>query len=201
MGAVVTLAIGANSYSVYAIATDALADAKEYFGGRLGTTAWDDADSNDQKKSIVNAARMLDRGVTWSGEKTVSSQPREWPRDNATCDGEAVTDGTTPDDIARGQFELALALLEDESIQDSPSTGSNIKSAGAGTAKVEFFKPTIDSSNQTRFPTVVHELVGCFQESSSLGAPFSSGVDGSQTDQSSSFCSDSNSYDLNKGYP
>lgn len=204
MGQVSTLTIGSTTYSVYGLTADPIADAKAYFAGRLGTAAWDDADSGTRKAALVTAVRFLDRGVLWSGVQTdaATPQPLQWPRDSATCNGDAVTDGTTPDRIVNGEFELALALLEDESIQDSQGTGSNIKKVGAGTASVEFFRPTQGTTSETRFPTTVHELVGCYQDNAgTLGAPFASGVNKpANPDQTSSFDSCDDSYDLTQGY-
>lgn len=202
MAQVADIVIGSVTHKVYAITTDAVQDADDWFGARLGATGWTGAATLLKQQALVTAARYLDRSL-WSGDKTVSSQPLQWPRDGATCRGDAVTDGTIPDNIAYGQFELALALIEDEALQDSSGTGSNIKSAQAGSAKVEFFRPTIGLPSQDkRFPQVVHELVACYLDHDpTLGAPYASGVDPSGTDQASTFCSDDNSYTPTQGYP
>lgn len=198
MAVVATLTLGADSYSVYALTSDALGDAKEYFSARLGAAAWNDADNPDRKRALISATRMLDRRPLWSGTVTdlVTPQPLQWPRDGATCRGDAVPDGTTPDALAEGGFELALALLEDEAIQDSPGTGSNVKRAKAGSAEVEFFVPTAGSSSETLFPQVVHELVACYFSGNAAGlaAPFVSGLD-----EESAFGDDD--WELSEGYP
>lgn len=204
MGQVSTLTIGANTYSVYALTADPIADAKAYFAGRLGTSSWDSADSTTQKTALVTAVRFLDRGVLWSGVQTdpTTPQPLQWPRDSATCRGDSVTDNTVPDNIVHGEFELALALLEDEAIQDGTGSGSNVKEVGAGSAKVVFFRPTQGDATETRFPTVVSELVVCYQAGSSLGGPLASGVNiPENVDEQSSFDSCTDSYNLNQGYP
>lgn len=205
MAQVATLTIGADTFSVYGLTSDALADANSYFAGRLGASAWTGATDDTKKQALVTAVRFLDRGVTWSGEQTdtVTPQPLQWPRDGATCNGEAVTDGTTPDNIALGEFELALALLEDEAIQDSAGAGSNVKRAKAGPAEVEFFVPTAGTSSETRFPQPVHELVSCYTAGAAVIAnPYVNGVNSpANDDQDSSFCSESNNFDYMDGLP
>ena len=53
MGAVVTVTIGSDVFSVYALATDAVVEATTYHNGRIGTdaTAWAAATSDNRKKS------------------------------------------------------------------------------------------------------------------------------------------------------
>ncbi len=187
MGAVETVTIGANTYSVYGLGNaDPVGDADSYFGARLGATAWTGATADLKAQALVTAVRMMDRRIQWSGEQTdsVTPQPLQWPRDNATCRGEALADGIVPDDIVHGSFELALALLEDEGIQDSNGTGSNVKRAAAGSASVEFFRPTLGEPGQdNKFPQVVQELVGCYSAGSAtdLGL-FVDGTDSSRAD-------------------
>lgn len=202
MAVVATITIGADNFSVYGLTADPLADANSYFAGRLGVTAWTAATDDTKRAALVTAVRMLDRRVLWSGTKTVSSQPLQWPRDGATCRSEAVPDGTIPDDIALGEFELALALLEDEAIQDSNNTGTNLKRAKAGSAEVEFFQPTrAGGIGVHKFPQVVHELVGCYSAgAANREGPFVDGTNPANADESSHFCSDDNDYGLTQGY-
>lgn len=197
MGQVSTVTIGVNTYSVYALTSDPVADANEYFAARLGSSAWtEDAEANDKKSALVSAVRFIDRAVIWSGTKTVVSQPLEWPRDSAACNGTAVDDGTTPDDFATAEFEQALILLQDATAQDSAGTGSNIKAVTAGSAKVEFFTGTVGTSGDTRLPVVVNDLVGCYIASlGSLGGSFGT----SDADGDAGYCKDD--FDLTRGLP
>lgn len=184
MGAVVTVTIGTSNYDVYAWATDAVADATTFFNGLLGTgaAAWSAAATNDKKRALVMAADWLDRatGPLLSGSKTSSTQPREWPRDGASCNGEAVADGTTPDLIATAQFWLAGQLLLDPSLASGTGTGSNVKQAKAGSASVTFFQPTIGGTTDTRLPITAMDYVKCFFSGAgtAAGVGLASGVDG-----------------------
>ena len=203
-GAVETVTIGANTYSVYGLGNaDPVADATEYFAARLGAASWTAASADEKSQALVTAVRMMDRAVTWTGTKTVTSQALAWPRDSATCSGTAVDDGTIPDAVVYGSFELALALLEDEAIQDNPSSGSNLKRAKAGSAEVEFFRPTQGQPGlDNRFPVIVHELISCYFAGDTVGLGlFIDGTDSDNVDERSGFDSCSDGYGLSEGYP
>lgn len=197
---VVTITIGARTYSVYTTGTDALADANDYMVGRFGTTAWDAANNNDKKKALVSAVRFIDRAVIWSGVQTdlVTPQPLQWPRDSAFCGSESVPDGTTPDPFATATYEMALILLVDSTVQSGTGTGSNVKKVKAGSAEVEFFTGTAGTSEETRLPTVVNDLIGCFIGDDLSFGSLSSGTD--PDDNKSTFdCDDQ--YNRTRGYP
>jgi hypothetical protein len=188
-----TVTIGAVSYSVYALTVSPITDADDYLNAKIGGSAWAAASADDKARSLVSAARWMDRVATFSGTKTVATQPLEWPRDSATCDGTAITDGTVPDDIALAEFELALALLADSTIQDGTGEGSNVKRAKAGSAEVEFFSSTLGGVNDTRLPQTANDLLKCYFGADPSGFGFSSG-----TSDSSAFCD--TDFDKSDGY-
>tara|TARA_R110002167_G_C12707228_1_gene655084 strand:- start:1822 stop:2424 length:603 start_codon:yes stop_codon:yes gene_type:complete len=198
MAVVDTITIGTDTFSVYALVlTEAVANTDTFWNGRLGAeaTAWNAATADDQMRALVAAADWLDRALAFTGTKTVSTQPRAWPRDSATnsCTAEAVTDGTVPDDIFKTQAWLAGALLVDTSASASSGVGSNIKKVGAGSANVEFFRPTVGTSSDVRLPQVAHDYSGCYTESAaSLSGPTATG-----TTQTSGFCEDD--FGMNEG--
>lgn len=203
MAIISTLTVGTNTYSVYALTADPLADATSYIAALLDTSNWDDATSTNKKKALVSAARLMDRAILWSGSVTTPGQARAWPRDGATdgCAGEAIADGTTPDAFVDAQAELALALLGDSSILSSTGTGTNTRRVKAGSAEVEFFQPTAGTSDETRLPQQVHDLVACYQDGSGGITP-SSGSLSSGTGDSTSFDADGTgpNWDPNQGY-
>jgi len=172
VGAVVSITVGSDSVSVYALSSDPVAEATAFFNTQLGAaaTAWAAATSDNRKRALAAAARWIDRSVVFSGTKTVASQPREWPRDGATCDGEAITDGTTPDEVAYGEFELAGAILVSSSIVTSSSTGSNVRRVKAGSAEVEFFSQTIGTDQDTRLPLPAWDYLKCLLGTLSEGS-------------------------------
>ena len=201
MAVIATITI-VEAYTVYGITSDAVQDADDYFAARIDVAEWDAAVTLGKQQAIITAARMIDRQI-WSGDKTVTAQFNDWPRDSATCRGTAVTDGTIPDDIAYGEFELALALLKDADVQNNSSAGSNVRRAKAGSAEVEFFAPTTNTSSDTRFPTVVHELIGCYMEgnAATTAQPYGQGSTEDAADQESTFGSCDNSFEVFDGWP
>jgi len=182
MAVIDTVTIGTDSYSVYALAaTEANANTDTFWNGRLGAeaTAWEAATEDNQNKALVAAADWLDRALNFTGTKTVSTQPRAWPRDSATnaCTSESIADGTTPDDIFYTQAWLAGAILADNAAATASGQGSNIKKVGAGSAQVEFFRPTLDTSADVRLPQVAHDYSKCYTESAaSFSGPTASGT-------------------------
>ena len=197
MGAVETITIGSDTFSVYGLGNaDPVADADSYLAAKIGST-WSTATTLQKQQSLISAARLIDRAVNFSGTKTVATQPRAWPRDGADCDGTAVTDGTVPDDIANAQFELADLLFLDSSLLDASGTGSNIKRVKAGSAEVENFAPTNDPNFETRLPQPVHDIIGCYVESPAGLNSTSYGT--TDADGVSSF--DCETFDRTEGYP
>jgi len=185
MGIIDTVTIGTDTFSVYALAS-AVTDADSFWNGRLGAerTAWEAATTDDKGRALLVASDWIDRGSKFTGEVTVVGQPREWPRDGATCSGTAVTDGTVPDELAWATFWLAGVILADNAAQNSDGTGSNVKSAKAGSAKVEFFSAT--SGN--RLPRTAQDYIGCYMEA---GTSLLGGTTTASSSDSSAFdCDD-----------
>lgn len=147
----------------FANAYCAVSDGDTYFASRLGADAWTDASTDEKKQALVSATRMIDR-QRWAGTSTSGTFPYStlaWPRSGVTDKyGDSVSATGLPADIITGTEELALALLEDESAQDTASAGTNTKRVKAGQVEVEFFKPTLGQLG--RFPLIVQELLGQF---------------------------------------
>ncbi len=160
MGTIATVTVGSDSASVYALTSNALTDADSFWNLRIGAdaTAWAAGSDDDKERTLLVASDWIDRSQTFSGTKTVAAQAREWPRDNAICDGVAVASGTTPDDLALACFWLAGQLLVNNSLAGGEGTGSNIRSAKAGSAKVEFFSQT----QGNRLPQTAYDYLACY---------------------------------------
>lgn len=174
---------GTNSYVT-------LVEADDYMEDVLNSDVWDSATDEVKGKALVTAWRLLEK-QDWVGSKTNPVQPMEWPRKGVVDrDGNPVDDSTTPDDIKNGQIELAFALLKDEALQDAANTSTNEKVLQAGSARIEFFRPTSGG----RFPTTVTELISQFLESSTLTAGIASG-----TGEASLF-DDRDEYGVSEGY-
>lgn len=191
-----TITIGGNNYEIHGTESGANA----YFAARLDAAAWNDASGTDRKRALITMARWFDRLETnppaqWTGEKTGGSgQVLSWPRDGATCNGEAVPDGTTPAAVITAEYEGALALLADPSIQTTLSQGTLLKRARAGSAEVEFFGPTRGSADDTPLPAILWQLIGCYLEVATATPPTVEGNTGT------SFFESSPNYGLTEGF-
>lgn len=198
MATVETNTIGSDTFSAWAhLTSDPVADADSYLAAKIGST-WSTFTTLKKQQCIVSAARMLSTAVLYSGEVTVAGQPLAWPRDGATnaCTGTAVPNGTTPDDMAFAQYELAQILGDDATVLASSGSGTNTKRVKAGTAEVEFFTPTIGTNSETRLPTVVNDIAGCYVDRPNIsGGSFGTTVD----DADPGYCKDD--FDKSEGYP
>jgi hypothetical protein len=190
MGTVTTISIGTSTYSVYSVSGNPTTEAASYLNGLLGTgsTAWSEATADNRKRALITAADWMDRATRdiLSGTKTSSVQAREWPRTGATCNGTAVTDNTTPDQIAYAQFWLAGVVLSDSTLAAGTGTGSNVKEAKAGSASVTFFSATSGTASDTRLPITAMDLLKCYF--SGAGISTAAGV-AYGVSSSSAFCS------------
>ena len=79
-----------------------IATADSYFSERFDSGAWDEAGDTDRLKALQTATRAIDR-LNLRGKKTVSTQERQFPRDDDTV---------IPTDIEAACAEIAYALLD-----------------------------------------------------------------------------------------
>jgi len=77
-------------------------DADIYFGERLYTSPWDNAETDDKTKALKMATRIIDR-LNFLDDKYDEDQERQFPRN---------TDTTVPTDIQYACAEIALTLLD-----------------------------------------------------------------------------------------
>ena len=89
------LEVGINSYCD-------LEYANEYFGGKLYTEKWHEADDATREKALREACRKIDR-LAFVGRKVDTEQPLQFPR---------MPIGGIPNAVKAAQCEEALALLE-----------------------------------------------------------------------------------------
>lgn len=191
MGSVV---INGNTYQIYGDQ----AGATVYHDASLGDAAgaWAvAAPATTQRKALVAATRLLDR-QRWKGIPVGAPAidvVLEWPRTGVTDRyGNAVSSLTVPDDVIVACYELAAMILNDASVQDNATSGSNVASVQAGPAAVSFFRPTLGQTG--RFDTKIQELVGQYLGGSSTSE---GSAEAFGTDFASSFDSE-DSYGINR---
>lgn len=76
--------------------------ASAYFANRLNTEAWDNASGTNRSKALAMATDAIDR-LNFLGEKTVSNQANQFPRNDDTV---------VPTDIKEACAEIAIRLLD-----------------------------------------------------------------------------------------
>lgn len=156
----------------------AVADADTYFADAIHASAWDSATSATKSKALVTATRYIDR-QTWQGEPA-ADDPAEnalaWPRSGVTDRyGDAVTPtDVLPADVKVATYELALALIEDTTLQSSSSADRDAKRLRAGEVEIEYFTRRA----QGRFPQIIQELLGQYMAKSFSSAGAVYGTDG-----------------------
>ncbi|MDJ0952475.1 MAG: hypothetical protein QNJ81_02230 [Acidimicrobiia bacterium] len=125
--------VDANSYGT-------LAEARDYFKGRLNSSSFDDADSSIQEQALRTAVTYLDSRVKWIGDIKDQTTPQAlaWPRVyDATAEtpedilvlGEAI-----PGDLKKAQFEMALYLLD----VGEPEFTNELDSIKVGSLSIDF---------------------------------------------------------------
>lgn len=112
-----------------------VAAAQTYFDERLGTEPWDNATVANQTKALAQATKIIDR-LNFLGEKTVSTQDNQFPRN---------ADTTVPQPVLDATAEIALALLdgvdpqlEYENLRFTSQAYANIKSAYSENLSVHY---------------------------------------------------------------
>ena len=202
--------IGATFHPVY----EDKAAADEYFKAASHGAPWLAADSSVRNQLLVTASRVFER-ESWLGDPTLpidksdpvsqpaGTQPLEWGRTGLTDkNGVAIDSASIPQDVVDGNFELALALLNDATVQTADPTGSNVKvekstqrveGALTVSSETQYFTPTLGSSNP--YPGIVMDLIGQFLAGrSGLVLSFTSG-----TDAVSAFADDADDFGYSDG--
>jgi DnaT-like ssDNA binding protein len=119
------------------------------------------ANSDARKRLLVDATRYIDR-KRWQGTRNgAGGTTLQFPRNDLTLDGVAINDADQLAIVNEAVCELVAVLAASQSAYSQADTSSNIAAMGAGSARVEFFKPTSTSDGSaSELPTVVDELIG-----------------------------------------
>lgn len=187
-----TITIGTTVTEVYGD----LAAANAYFIAAIQADPWTAASSSTKNKALVTATRVFER-TGWQGQPTEpidksvipapsGFQELQWPRTGLVdINGVAVPTTSIPQELVDGNFEYALALINDAALQQTAQQGTNLKVdkltervEGAITVATEqqFFRATIGKLGE--FPNITQELVGLWLDSTTSGdGVFASGTD------------------------
>lgn len=159
MASAIVATVGSASANSYVT----LAEAVTYFGDKLNVKAWDVAETANQTKALLMAARRLER-ENWIGTRVTSTQALAWPRGDAqkpdglggnndyipgagaltsyrggygiyfASFGETYSTTEIPQPVKDAQCELALAYLNGY----GQTSGGTIKSFSADGFSVSF---------------------------------------------------------------
>lgn len=143
-----------HDYDVYVT----VEDADVYLDGQISADTWRAADDDVKKRSIISSTRLIDR-QQWQGEKTDEYQVHAFPRTGLTYpDGRDVPSETVPQEVVDACCELASALLDGSTVQDSMQPGESlVQSLRAGSVAISYFRSPQGLGE--RFPTVAQELL------------------------------------------
>lgn len=191
---ITTITIGGNDYISYASVAEA--DAYLLVDPTRGPT-WAGLTTEQKGINLISSTRQLDT-FSYKGEKAGgSAQPNQWPRTGVTYpDGTSVPDDEVPAGIQNATILLAGSIAIDVAASTSSSTGSNTKRVSAGSAEVEFFRPTsgIPLADQDAFKLITFWLAAS-AAIAAVGTTFASGT------QSSDTFADVTAPGLTEGYP
>lgn len=171
-----TVLVGSQPYYVYGDLTDA----NLYLNAAISSqaTAWLAATDTVKARALVSAARWLDAGGNWSGDKTDAANALAFPRTGLVdASGQAVDSATLPDVLVSASFELAAALVDNPDLRDELQNPS-VKELHAGSVGMTFNRPLGGSAGAkdiqitTPFPTNVMDMIGLWLQGnfSSAGA-------------------------------
>ena len=149
----------------------------------LGTLNWTAASTDNKGRALIMATRYLDE-LRYIGEKATTTQALAWPRSDAACGDWSFTTSEIPQSIKQATFDLAEALLGDNTLLTAPGAGSselipgipnaNLKRARVDVIDVEFNSvQQAEAKNALNVVPHLKQVLGCLclsKASSSVGA-------------------------------
>lgn len=155
-----TLVIASVNYTAYADESEA----DPYLVvDPVRAAAWAALASDERKSRLVSGTRQLDQ-LKWLGEKTGgAAQVNAFPRTGLTYpDGTAVSTTEVPVEVEIANILLAGDIAIKAKNAEPATSGSNVRKVKAGSAEVEFFRPTdgVALKNEAAFNLVSPFLAG-----------------------------------------
>ena len=122
-----SIVAGANSYA-------SIADADDYFDGRLYSGLWTETDDAKKAQALAWSTQILDERLAWRGAPVSTTQPLRWPRAGVLSPDRDTTEAedAIPVRVQRAVFELALALLESNRVKGAEKSGEVGSSSRVG---------------------------------------------------------------------
>lgn len=150
-----TVTIASNSFPSYTSS----ANADLYLSADIErSVAWGASTADDKGRALASATRLLGRLVWAAGAAP-------------------LTDGSAPQVVADACCLLAGDMIASPDVYSVPSTASNIRDAGAGPAKVSFFRPTAGTPLPPAAWDLIKSLLGGSSQLTSAAYGASYGTD------------------------
>lgn len=149
----------------------------------LGTLSWTSASTDNKGRALIMATRYLDQ-LAYIGEKASTTQALLWPRKEAACGEWSFTSTELPQPIKQATFDLAEALLKDNTLLSGAGAGStelipgipnaNLKRARVDVIDVEFNSvQQAEAKNALNVLPILAYVLGCLclsKPNSAVGA-------------------------------
>jgi hypothetical protein len=104
--------VNANAYAT-------VAEGDSFAEDHLYASPWVDATSDNKRKALIFATRLLDEQTAWRGYKATDTQALQWPRSGAyDRGGYAIDSNELPGDVKKAAWLLAMALLGEDRTED-----------------------------------------------------------------------------------
>jgi len=110
---------GHNSYA-------SLEEANSRFSAQLDAEAWDTAEELNQRKALTQSTQIIDM-LRFSGSKSVTTQPNQFPRGGDTTIPSAVADATC--EIAKALLDGADPEIIYENVSMASTSYANIRTS------------------------------------------------------------------------
>jgi hypothetical protein len=151
--------ISGNNYDIYG--TSAGADI--YIAGKITDLDWSGLPATKRAQALVSGTRLI--------------------RDYLKLKGFDLDPADAVDaKIEEANYELAFLLAFDPSVAEQSTAETNIKALGAGSARVEYFRPVAGG----RFPSIVQNLLASWlADQISTESSLTAGYNGSACNESS----------------
>ena len=179
-----------------------LPNAIAYLTALLGPnyTSWLALVEDDRERTLVGATRYIDRQRWRGAANAFDSTTLQFPRSGITdTAGVAITNATQLAAVEKAVFELSALAASDPDIFAALDQGQNIRSMGAGSARLEFFSPTkTGDGTATKLPTIANDLIGQWLLGSGPGAAIIGGT-ATGTDGVSTF-GDCDDFERSRGF-
>lgn len=190
-----TITIGAVNYTAYA----SVSEADEYLAvDPVRGATWTALTADEKGARLVAATRRLDL-LDWAGSKTgdEGTQENAWPRTGLTYpDGTAVSTSEVPIEVENATILLAGTIAIDAKNANAGTSGTNTKRLKAGSAEIEYFRPTSGKALQDESAFgLIRIFLAAFAATSAGSGAYAGG-----STKTSSFCDEDMGYGLDEGY-